>query len=78
MAGAAAIFDDYGERASSGGTEQIPGLGSSAYFDGGFQAVAVDAGGGRYFVVGVNGTFGGLSDPRDTLIALADLALARL
>jgi hypothetical protein len=78
MAGAASIFDDYGQRARSGDTERVPGLGSIAYFDGNFRAVAVDAGDGRYFVVGVNGGFGELAEPRDTLIALADLAVDRL
>jgi len=78
LTGAANIFADYGARAPSGGSEQIPDIGTDAYYDSAFRAIAVDGGDGNVFVIGVNGGYGELAEPRPEMVALALVALARL
>jgi hypothetical protein len=71
----AALFDDY---MAEGSAEIIPDLGVAAVYVEGFRGLAVDAGGGRFIALGVNGGYGELAEPRDVLIALATAALGRL
>ena len=77
-AGPAALFDGYtadvGESA-----ELIADLGSAAVYSAQFRTLAVDAGAGRYFAVGLSGGYPDeLAEPRNALVALATAAMARL
>jgi len=71
----AALFDGY---MAEEGAEIIPDLGVAAVYVQGFRGLAVDAGGGRYIALGVNGGYGELAEPRDVLVTLAGAALGRL
>jgi len=71
----AALFDGY---MAEEGAEIIPDLGVAAVYVQGFRGLAVDAGGGRYIALGVNGGYGELAEPRDVLVELATAALGRL
>lgn len=75
IAGGASLHEAY----SSGGGEVVDGLGESAVYSSAFRAIAVDAGGGRFYAVGLNGGYPPeLDDPKDVLVGLATLALARI
>ena len=76
--GPAAVLDGYQAQLPQGGAEPVEGLGESALYAPQFRTIAVDAGGGRFIAVGVNGGFEKLKDPREALIDLARTALARL
>lgn len=78
MAGAAFLFAGYRDGVEAGEAEVIDGLGSAAVFSPGFRTLAVDAGGGRFFAVGVSGGYDGLDDPRPVLTDLAATVLGRL
>lgn len=78
MTGPASLFDGYmadvGESA-----ELISELGAAAVYSSQFRTLAVDAGAGRYFAVGLSGGYPGeLAEPHDALVALATAAMARL
>jgi hypothetical protein len=77
LAGPAAVFEAY---ATSDGAEAeaVAGLGEGAFYEPGYRGLAVDAGGGRFVGLGVNGGFQELTDPRDALVELAALVLGRL
>jgi len=78
LSGPASLFADYSARISDGSAEAITDIGEAAVFDAGFRTIAIEAGDGRYFAVGVNGRFQALQDPRDALIELAAAAIDRL
>jgi hypothetical protein len=78
MGGPAAVFENYMALVPEGEAETVAGLGERAVYAAGFRGLAVDAGGGRYIGLGVNGGFQQLAEPRDVLITLAMAALARL
>lgn len=74
FSGGASLYAAYVDE----GDEVITGVGDSAVYASGFRTIAVDAGGGRFFAVGVNGGYSELDQPRDVLIELAKTALANL
>ncbi len=78
LGGPAALFDGYADLVETGEAEAISGLGEAALYAPGFRGLAVDAGGGRFIALGVNGGHQQLQDPRDVLVSLAGLALGRL
>lgn len=78
MTSPSAVYADYAARVGDGSAVAIDGVGAGAFYDSGFRAIAVDAGGGRFFVVGVNGGYQALEQPRDALISLAENAVVRL
>ena len=74
----AGLFDEYMAMVADGSAEIVSGLGVAAVYVQGFRGLAVDAGGGRFIGLGVNGGYAELSEPRDVLIDLAGAALGRL
>jgi hypothetical protein len=78
LRGPAAVFAAYAELVADGEAEPIDGLGAAALYAPGFRGLEVDAGGGRFVGIGINGGFTELADPRDELITLARLMLSRL
>ena len=76
--GPATVFAGYAEKVADGSAERIADLGADAVYASSFRGLAVDAGGGRLFAVGVNGGYGELSDPRDALEAVAAAVMGRL
>lgn len=72
------VFAGYADELVGGGAERVSGVGADALYSPSLRAIAVDAGGGRYFVVGVNGGFTELEDPRDALVTLAGSVLEQL
>ena len=76
--GPAAVFAAYGDLAANGSAESVAGIGEGAFYSQGFRTLVVDAGGGRFIAVGVNGGYQALDAPRDALIAIATAALGRL
>lgn len=78
LGGPAAVFEGYAALVGDGEAEAIAGLGEAAYYASGFRGLAVDAGGGRFIGLGINGGYQQLGDPGDALVALAALALGRL
>jgi len=78
MTAPAAVFDNYMAMVADGEAETIPDLGIAAVYAQGFRGLAVDAGGGRFIALGLNGGYGELAEPKDVLIELATAALGRL
>lgn len=76
--GPAAVFEAYTALIEDGEAEAIADLGEGAVYAPGFRGLAVDAGGGRFIGLGINGGYQQLQDPRDVLIRLAAAALERL
>jgi hypothetical protein len=76
LGGPAAIFLRHEDEGSESPFEPVENLGERALYAG--RGLSVDAGGGRYFFIGVGGQYLDLAEPRDQLIALAESALARL
>lgn len=74
----AAVFDGYMAMVADGSAEIVPDLGAAAVYAQEFRGLAVDAGGGRFIALGVNGGYGELAEPRDVLIELAATAVGRL
>jgi hypothetical protein len=72
--GAASLFSAYSDEDG----EDVSGLGDAAVYSETFRTLAVDAGGGRFFAIGVNGGFSELAEPRDALVELATVVLGRL
>ena len=70
------MYAEYAARVGDGEAEAVDGV--AAVYDSGFRAIAVDAGGGQFFVVGVNGGYQALEDQRDALVSLAEAAVGRL
>ena len=75
---AALAFEEYTKLIETGRAEAIAGLGEGAVYAAGFRGLALDAGGGRLVLLGINGGYRHLQDPRDALIELATAALERL
>jgi len=78
LTGPAALFEGYADLIEAGEAEAIDGLGADAVYAPGFRGIAVDAGGGRFIGLGINGSYQQLQDPRRALVSLAAAALARL
>ncbi len=78
VGGPAAVFEAYTALIEDGEAEAVADLGEGAVYAPGFRGLAVDAGGGRFIGLGINGGFQHLQDPRDVLIHLAAAALERL
>ena len=78
ITGPAAVFENYQALVADGEAEPIPGLGEAALYAAEFRGLAVNAGGGKFISLGVNGSFQQLQDPRDALVSLAESALGRL
>ena len=76
LGGPAAIFLRHEDEGSESPFEPVEQVGERALYAG--RGLAVDAGGGRYFFIGVGGQYLELADPRDQLITLAQAALARV
>ena len=74
----ASLFENYMAMVPDGSAEVISDLGEAAVFVQSFRGLAVDAGGGRFIGLGVNGGYGELAEPRDVLIELAAIALNRM
>ena len=77
FAGAANLFAEYTLLIGDGRTEAFAGIGEGAVCCP-FRTMAVDAGDGRFFAVGVAGTYDELAEPLEALESLAEAALARL
>jgi hypothetical protein len=60
------------------GAEMITGLGETAVYSQGFRTIAIDAGGGKFIAVGVNGGYSELAEPRDALVKMASVALGHI
>jgi len=78
LGGPAALFEAYTTMIVDGEAEAIAGLGERAVYTPVFRGLAIDAGGGRYISLGVNGGYQQLQEPRDVLTTPATAALARL
>ncbi|MGB9357678.1 MAG: DUF3558 family protein [Acidimicrobiia bacterium] len=72
------VFDNYMEIVAEGSAETVPNLGAAAVYSQQYRGLAVDAGGGRFIALGVNGGYAELAEPRDALVELATLAMSRL
>jgi len=78
VTGAASMFEGYTAEIGSS-AEPIPELGASAVYSSAFRTLAVEAGEGRFFAVGLSGGYPEeLSEPLDALVALATAAIGRL
>lgn len=75
--GPANLFTQYMLREADGEAEGIAEVGERAVCCP-FRTIAVDAGGGRFIAVLVNGGYGELAEPRDALVSLAQTAVDRL
>ncbi|MCB2223177.1 MAG: DUF3558 domain-containing protein [Actinobacteria bacterium] len=75
--GAANLYEQYLLLAGDGETETVDGIGEGAVCCP-FRTLAFDAGEGRFFAVGVAGTFNALAEPLEELKALAAAMLAGL
>lgn len=78
LAGPAAVFTGYAELAAEGAAEAVEGLGAGAYYAPDFRGLVMNAGGGRFIGLGVNGGHAELAEPRDMLVDLAQVVLSRL
>jgi hypothetical protein len=78
LAGPANLYADYSARHDEGTAEAVTVLGAAASYDPGFRAIAVDLGEGRYIAIGIGGRYTTLEEPREELVALAELMVARL
>lgn len=79
MTSPASMFGFYMEDISDGAAELVPELEQPAVYSPGFRGLAVDAGDGRFFAVGLSGAYPDeLAEPREILMALAAAALERL
>lgn len=76
LGGPAAIFVRHEDEGSESPFEPVENVGERALYAG--RGLSVDAGGGRYFFIGIGGQYLELAEPRDQLIALAESALARV
>ena len=76
LGGPAAIFLRHEDEGSESPFEPVENVGERALYAG--RGLSVDAGGGRYFFIGIGGQYLELAEPRDQLIALAESALARI
>ncbi len=76
LGGPAAVFQRHDDEGSDSPFEPVENVGERALYAG--RGLSVDAGGGRYFFIGVGGQYLELAEPRDQLTALAELALARI
>lgn len=72
------VFENYMALVDEGSAEIVPDLGAAAVYSQQYRGLAVDAGGGRFIALGVNGGYGELTEPRDALVELATLAVSRL
>ncbi len=72
------LFENYVALVADGSAETISDLGAAAVFAQSYRGLAVDAGDGRFFALGVNGGYGQLAEPRDAFIELAGIAAGRL
>jgi len=72
------LFENYMALVPDESAEAISDVGVAAVFAQSFRGLAVDAGGGRFFALGVNGGYGELAEPRDVFIDLAGIAAGRL
>lgn len=72
------LFVEYLALVPDGEAEMIDGLGERAVYSSAFRGLAVDAGGGRFVAVVVNGGYAELAAPRDEFVAVARLVLPRL
>jgi ABC-type transport system substrate-binding protein len=72
------LFENYMALVADGSAETISDLGAAAVFAQSFRGLAIDAGDGRFFALGVNGGYGQLAEPRDAFIELAGIAAGRL
>ena len=72
------VYDNYMAMVAEGTAEVIPDLGAAAVYSQGFRGLAVDAGGGQFIALGINGGYGQLAEPEDVLVELATLAVGRL
>ncbi len=77
LGGAANLLEEYLLLVEQGEAEMIAGVGEQAVCCP-FRTIAVDAGGGRFFAVGVSGGYGELAEPLEVLVSLARLVLGRL
>jgi hypothetical protein len=75
--GPANLLEEYLLLVDQGEAEMIGGLGEQAVCCP-FRAIAVDAGGGRFFAVAVGGSYAELAEPLEVLVTLARSVLGRL
>lgn len=76
--GPAAVFAAYEDMVVEGSAEAVTGVGEAAFYSQGFRTLAVNAGGGKFIAVGVNGGYSELDEPREALIAIATAAIGRI
>jgi len=77
LGGAANLLREYLLLVDQGEAELVDGVGEQAVCCP-FRTIAVDAGGGRFFAVGVGGGYAELAEPLEVLISLARSVLGRL
>lgn len=77
LGGAANLLQEYLLLVDQGEAELVAGVGEQAVCCP-FRTIAVDAGGGRFFAVGVGGGYGALAEPLEVLVTLAQAVLGRL
>lgn len=75
--GAANLLSEYLLLVEDGEAEVVGDVGEQAVCCP-FRAIAVDAGGGRFFAVAVGGGYGALAEPLEVLVTLAGSVLGRL
>lgn len=77
LGGAANLLQEYLLLVEGGEAELVADVGEQAVCCP-FRTIAVDAGGGRFFAVGVGGGYGALAEPLEVLLTLARAVLGRL
>ena len=69
------VFQNYSLLIETGDAEAITDLGVGAVYAPGFRGIAIDVGDGMFLALGVNGGYSELAEPREALIALAQIAV---
>jgi hypothetical protein len=72
------VFESYTALIENGEAEAIADLGSDSVYAPSYRGLAIDAGDAVFIVVGVNGGYIQLAEPRDALIDLARAAVDQL
>jgi len=76
--GPEAIFESYLALVDAAEAELVADVGQEAIYAPGYRAIVVRAANESFVAIGINGGYGQLENPREALIALAQIALERI